>query len=134
MPMLTIGQVASRAGLRPSAIRYYEAKGLLPIALRKSGKRLYDESILERLGVIEAAKIAGFNLGEIRSVLSTAGKGSPASTWRSAVQVKQGEIDEQMRKLELMKEMLSRLAECGCTSMQACGRAYLAARPKETHP
>ena len=53
--MLTIGQVASRAGLRASAIRYYEAQGLLPAALRHAGKRVYDDSILDRLAMIALA-------------------------------------------------------------------------------
>ena len=80
--MLTIGQVASRAGLRPSAIRYYEAQGLLPRTSREGGKRIYHASIIERLAVIELAKMAGFDLGEIRAILSSLGEGEPAPDWR----------------------------------------------------
>ncbi len=60
--MLTIGQVALKAGLRASAIRYYEAQGLLPPAPRHGGKRVYDASILVRLSAIDLAKTAGFTL------------------------------------------------------------------------
>ncbi len=126
--MLSIGQVAVQAGLRVSAIRYYEARGLLPVAMRRSGKRVYDEAILERLGVIELARIAGFGLDEIRLVLSDAGKGRPASTWRAAAQAKQRQIDEQIAHLAQTKAILERLASCECATMDACGRAFRAAR------
>ena len=63
---LTIGQVASRAGLNVSAIRYYEREGLLPPAPRVSGQRRYAEQTLTRLGVIDVAKPAGFTLDDIR--------------------------------------------------------------------
>ena len=67
--MLTIGQVASRTGLRASAIRYYESRGLLPKASRIGGKRVYEGLVLERLAIIELAKTAGFHLDEIRATL-----------------------------------------------------------------
>ena len=53
MKMLTIGHVAAKAGLRPSAIRYYEEQGLVRATDRKGGKRIYDPSVLERLTVKE---------------------------------------------------------------------------------
>ena len=59
--MLTIGAVAARTGLRASAIRYYESRGLLPVASRAAGKRVYDASVLARLAVIRLAKTAGFD-------------------------------------------------------------------------
>ena len=133
--MLTIGQVAVRAGLRPSAIRYYEAQGLLPAASRRGGKRMYQESILERLGVIAVAKVAGFDLSEIRGVLSRIGAGQPASTWRTVARTKQIEIDGQMRRLARMKDILTSLAGCGCATLEECGRAFLDARSQQPpHP
>ena len=66
---LTIGQVAKRAGLNASAIRYYEAHGLLPEPPRVSGQRRYGEDTLARLGVIDVAKRAGFTLDDIRVLL-----------------------------------------------------------------
>lgn len=129
--MLTIGQVASRAGLRASAIRYYEAQRLLPTAYRKNGRRLYHESILERLAVIALAKMAGFDLEEIRVVLSRVGKGPPAPIWRAAAQAKQVEIDGQMRRLSRTKDVLASLAGCTCETLEECGRAFNAARSKQ---
>jgi len=129
--MLTIGQVASRAGLRASAIRYYEARGLLRCAPRKDGKRIYDASILERLAVIELAKTAGFDLDEVRAVLSRVGERQPAAAWRTLAQAKQAEIDGQIRMLARMKDVLAKLTGCTCATLEECGRAFSAARSKQ---
>ena len=74
--LLTIGEVARRAGVRASAIRYYEEAGLLEEPERVGGKRRYDEEALRRLALIGGAKRAGFTLGEIRTLLH----GFPAGT------------------------------------------------------
>ncbi len=66
---LTIGEVAERAGLRTSALRYYEEAGLLEPTTRVSGQRRYDESALERLTVIQFCQQLGFTLAEIRLLL-----------------------------------------------------------------
>jgi MerR family redox-sensitive transcriptional activator SoxR len=130
MAMITIGQVAARTGLRPSAIRYYEAQGLLPAASRQAGRRVYDESIFERLAVIDLAKTAGFNLAEIRTVLTDIGSGQPAASWRKLTKRKRDEIDRQMRTLELMRFVLSNVSRCRCRTLEECGRAFRAARAK----
>ena len=74
--LLTISEVARCAGVRASAIRYYEEAGLLPEPERIGGKRRYEEGILRRLALIGGAKRAGFTLGEIRTLLH----GFPAGT------------------------------------------------------
>ena len=66
---LTIGDVAARAGLRTSAIRYYESVGLLPEPDRDAGRRRYGEDVLQRLAVIDTAQRAGLSLDEIRLLL-----------------------------------------------------------------
>ena len=52
---LSIGEVAHRAGIRSSTIHYYERLGLLPKPPRTNGRRRYDESILERLAIVQFA-------------------------------------------------------------------------------
>lgn len=123
---MTIGQVASRAGLRTSAIRYYEEQGLLPRASRTAGKRIYEASILERLAMIELAKMAGFELREIRAVLSTGEKA--AVVWRKLGQAKHAELDRQVARLVRMKGVLARLLGCTCSTPDECGREFNAAR------
>jgi MerR family transcriptional regulator, redox-sensitive transcriptional activator SoxR len=126
--MLTIGQVASRTGLRASAIRYYEAQGLLPRPSRQAGKRMYSSSILDRLAVIELAKIAGFGLSEIRVLLSHVESGEPSAAWRTLLPAKAVEIDAQMDRLVRMKDILAKLNACTCATLEECGRAYIQAR------
>jgi DNA-binding transcriptional MerR regulator len=66
---LSIGEVARRAGIRPSAIRYYEEVGLLPEAERVGGERRYEEGVLRCLMNIRGAKRAGFTIEEMRILL-----------------------------------------------------------------
>lgn len=132
--MLTIGQIASRAGIRASAIRYYEAQGLLPEALRENGKRVYDPSILERLDVIALAKLAGFSLAETKVLLANvSARGGPRHVWRQSAKAKRTEIDREMRSLEVTKYVLTNIAQCRCRSLEECARAFRKALAKP-HP
>jgi len=130
--MLTIGQVASQTGLRASAIRYYESRGLLPKASRIGGKRVYEGSVLERLAIIELAKTAGFHLDEIRSTLVRAGEEKPAVRWKTVAQAKQHELEAELKRLMITKYVLTRMSACSCATLEECGRAFLDAVAK--HP
>ena len=66
MAEMSIGEVARKMGLRSSAIRYYEKLGLIPKAPRLSGRRRYDERVLERLAMVRFAKHVGFSIAELR--------------------------------------------------------------------
>jgi DNA-binding transcriptional MerR regulator len=77
-PELTIGEVARRAGMATSSIRYYERVGLLPKPDRLGGQRRYDPDVLGRLGFIGVAQRAGFKLREIEQLIDSAdGLGPP---------------------------------------------------------
>src|SRR5918911_1123975 len=65
---LSIGQVAARAGMRTSHIRYYEEIGVLPAPERVSGQRRYTEDVLHRLSIVDVAQRAGLTLAEIREL------------------------------------------------------------------
>ena len=75
---LSIGAVAARAGVNPSAIRYYERIGILPEPERHAGRRRYTEATIRRLEVIGVAKRAGFSLDDSRLLLATGDDGTPA--------------------------------------------------------
>ena len=68
---MPIGEVAERAGMSTSRIRFYEARGLLPEPERAGGKRRYGEEVLRRLAIIDAAQRVGFTLEEIRDLLGS---------------------------------------------------------------
>ena len=99
----TIGEVAKRAGLNVSAIRFYEAEGLLPEAPRVAGQRRYGDATLSRLGVIDVAKRAGFSLDDIRVLLDASDKGEPAhNRLQELAERKLPEVDELIRRAELV--------------------------------
>jgi MerR family transcriptional regulator, redox-sensitive transcriptional activator SoxR len=121
--LLTIGEVARRAGVRASAIRYYEEAGLLPEPERSGGKRRYDEGILRRLALIGGAKRAGFTLGEIRTLLH----GFPSGTWATErwqvlASGKLVEVDEAIEQLQETRKLLEEALSCKCASLDECAR------------
>ena len=66
---LTIGEVARRAGVATSAVRYYERRGLLPADGRASGQRRYRIDTLRRLVFIGMVQDAGLGLDDIKGIL-----------------------------------------------------------------
>jgi len=118
---LSIGQVARRAGLNVSAIRYYETQGLLPEAPRVSGQRRYAEDTLARLGVIGVAKRAGFSLGDIRVLLTASDAGEPAhAPLQELAQRKLPEVDELIDRARSVRSWLQAASECDCNSLDLC--------------
>jgi len=70
MPGISIGDVARRTGLAPSAIRFYEKAGLLPPPSRSSKQRRFDADAFGRIRIIQLAREAGFTIEETRIFLS----------------------------------------------------------------
>src|SRR3954465_5628071 len=77
---LAIGEVAARAGMAPSALRYYEQQSLIAAQRTAGGARRYPRSVLRRLAVIRAARNVGLSLPEIRAALDTLPAGRPPTT------------------------------------------------------
>jgi MerR family redox-sensitive transcriptional activator SoxR len=132
--VLTIGQVAARAGLSASAIRYYEQQGLLPPPIRSGGRRVYDRTILDRLAVIELAKHAGFELKEIRTLLSRAAMRKPNAMWAALAERKRRAVDDEIARLTTMKVVLAEVQSCACATLADCGRMFDAARGRLPSP
>jgi MerR family redox-sensitive transcriptional activator SoxR len=120
-PTLTIGQVAARAGLNASAIRFYENAGVLPEPARVSGQRRYSEDVLARLGVIDVAKRAGFSLDEVRVLLRSTDAGAPPhEQLRELAARKLPEVDGLIQRAQAVREWLSVATGCGCASFDVC--------------
>jgi MerR family redox-sensitive transcriptional activator SoxR len=117
----TIGEVARRARLNVSAIRYYEARGLLPQAPRIAGQRRYSAETLNRLGVIDVAKRAGFSLEDIRVLLDASDKGEPAHRrLQELADRKLPKVDELIRRAERVRAWLETAKTCACDTFDAC--------------
>ncbi len=120
--LLTIGEVARRAGLRTSAIRYYESVGVLPEPERVSGQRRYGADAVRRLEVLEIAKRAGFSLEEARLLLAADGPRAPAhAQLRELAERKLPEVDALIERAQAMREWLRIATGCGCETLDACG-------------
>lgn len=113
--LLAIGEVARRAGLAPSALRFYEAEGLVEPAERVSGRRRYEPRVLRRLDVIDLAKRAGFSLAEVRELLDGFEAGVPASQrWRALAERKLPEVQGLIDQARAMKRLLGTGLTCAC--------------------
>jgi MerR family redox-sensitive transcriptional activator SoxR len=120
-PTLTIGEVARRAGLATSAIRYYERAGVLPPAERVGGRRTYRPGAVRRLGVVAIAQQAGFTLAEIRELLDGTDTGAPAGEMlRALAERKLPEVEALIARAEAMRAWLELARECGCPSLDVC--------------
>ena len=127
MAQFSISEVGRRAGLRTSAIRYYEQIGILEPARRISGQRRYDETVLSRLAVVRRAQEAGFTLDEIRRLLFGFPRLTPVSArWRSIAERKLLELDARIEQIQSMRKLLNKLlACCTCETVERCGAGIL---------
>jgi MerR family Zn(II)-responsive transcriptional regulator of zntA len=110
---MQIGEVARRAGMAPSAIRFYEESGLLPEPERTaSGYREYDQSVIDRLTFIKAGQGVGLTLNELRQVLMIRDRGeAPCRHVTELISTRIREVDERIRDLRLLRQDLTALAE-----------------------
>ena len=121
MEELAIGEVARRAGIRPSALRYYESIGLMPAPRRVSGRRRYDESTVRMLKVVQLAQHAGFTVAEIQTLLhGFAPDTPPAARWQPLARKKLSELDALIERAQQMKRVLETGLNCGCLRLEDC--------------
>jgi MerR family redox-sensitive transcriptional activator SoxR len=120
-PELTIGEVARRAGVATSSIRYYERIGLLPEPDRLGGQRRYDADVLGKLGFIGVAQSAGFKLREIKELIEGVdGANGLGEQMRSLSSQKLGEVETLLERTKAMKGWLEVAKECGCATPAEC--------------
>jgi len=118
--LLTIGEVAEAAGVRTSALRFYEDAGLLPPTARVSGQRRYDESAVGRLTVIRFCQQLGFSLREIRALLTPPRGKRQKQRWRDLVDDKLQELDGVVARVETMRTILELSRDCDCVDLEEC--------------
>lgn len=109
MKELDIGAIAELSGVSPSALRYYEKKGLIKPVGRNGLRRQYHENVLGKLQLIALGQAAGFTLDEIASMFGTEGK---IALDREQLNQRSREIDATIRKLQLLSRGLKHVAQC----------------------
>jgi DNA-binding transcriptional MerR regulator len=137
--LLTIGELARRAGVTASALRYYEELGLLPAPARISGQRRYPESAARLVAAILLFSDAGFTLAEQKALMAPPG-GTPGDR-RQLMQRKLAELDEQIARAQAVREAVRHGLRCPhedithCPNFDAGITARLAGQPlSRSHP
>lgn len=131
---LSIGAVARQAGIRPSAIRYYERMGLLTPPPREGGRRRYDPHVLQHLAVIEVAQQAGFTIAEIKTLLHGFAAETPAAVrWRALAERKLPEVEALIVRAHEMKRLIEASLECGCLTLEECALRLRPSLPEERY-
>jgi MerR family transcriptional regulator, redox-sensitive transcriptional activator SoxR len=121
MEELTISEVAKRAGIRASAIRYYESIQLLPPPRRSAGRRRYNPDVLRRISFIQVAQAAGLTIAEIQTLINELDSDMPLSErWQTLARQKLAEVDALMHKVQGMKMILINGLNCNCTNLEEC--------------
>jgi DNA-binding transcriptional MerR regulator len=120
---MTIGEIARRARLRASTIRYYERCGLLPVPARVSGQRRYDELALQRLAIIRFAKHLGFSLLEIGQLLEGTRLRPPTDRWHQMAHERMRRLDEAIDHASALKRMLQETLTAQCPRLVERGSA-----------
>jgi MerR family redox-sensitive transcriptional activator SoxR len=120
--VLTISEVSKRSGVAASALRFYEARGLITSVRAGSGHRRYPRAALRRIAFIVFAQRIGLSLDQVGEQLARlpenrvperADWASLSARWRTL-------IDERIAELERLRDSLAQCIGCGCLSLQQC--------------
>jgi MerR family redox-sensitive transcriptional activator SoxR len=119
---LTIGQLAQRAGVATSAIRFYESRGLVHSRRTAGNQRRYEQSELRRVAFIRTAQRVGLSLDEIAEALATLpeGRTPTKADWARLSRAWRPRLDEQIERIERLRDKLDGCIGCGCLSLKNC--------------
>ena len=122
MTQLTIGQLAERAGVATSAIRFYESRGLIRSVRTSGNQRRYERSTLRRVAFIRTAQRVGLSLDEIAAALATLpeNRTPTKADWSRLSRTWRPRLDEQIERLERLRDRLDGCIGCGCLSLRTC--------------
>lgn len=120
--LLTMGEVSRRCGLAPSAIRYYEALGLVTSRRTVGNQRRFTRSVLRRLAVVQAAQHVGLSLDEVgRAFAAFPPEHAPTKReWAALARRWRPVLDARIAELQQVRDGLSMCVGCGCLSMRQC--------------
>jgi len=119
---LSIGALAARTGLAVSAIRYYEAQGLIKPWRNAGGQRRFERADLRRLSFVMIAQQFGFTLPQIKSELDRlpGGRTPNKADWARISEGFRAALDQRITTLTKLRDNLDGCIGCGCLSLEAC--------------
>ena len=120
--LIAIGQLSQRTGLAVSAIRFYEAKGLVRPYRSAGGQRQFRRSDIRRLSFVIAAQKLGFSIGEIAEQLSQLPeqRTPTKADWARISKSFRASLDRRIKALQELRDKLDGCIGCGCLSLQKC--------------
>lgn len=119
---LSIGLVSKRTGLAVSAIRYYEAEGLIKALRNQGGQRRFKQSDIRRLSFIMISQQLGISLQQIKAHLKhlPEGRTPTIKDWEKLSRHFKHLLNERIQNLELLRDKLDGCIGCGCLSLKKC--------------
>ena len=119
---LSIGEVAARSGVAPSALRFYERQGLISASRSDGNQRRYDRAVLRRIAFIQAGRAAGVRLAEIQKALTgLPTRRTPSrKDWERLSNRWRDDLDARIETLQALRDRLTTCIGCGCLSIDAC--------------
>jgi len=120
--LLTIGELARRTGLSVSAIRFYEARGLVSAIRTRGNQRRFLRSDIRRLSFALIAQRFGLSLAEIEAELARLplGRAPTRADWQAISVRLRATLDERIAMIERTRERLDGCIGCGCLSLETC--------------
>ncbi len=119
---LAIGALSDRTGVAPSALRFYEAEGLIHATRSSGGQRRFARDTLRRVSFIRVAQQVGLSLDEIRAALASLPENRTPNEhdWERLSASWRPRIDHQIAMLERLRDRLHGCIGCGCLSLRFC--------------
>jgi MerR family redox-sensitive transcriptional activator SoxR len=121
-PDLTIGALSERTGVATSALRYYEAEGLVHATRSDGGQRRYTRDVIRRVSFIRVAQQVGLTLEEIREALASLPDSRTPNQrdWERLSNSWRPRLDAQIAMLERLRDRLDGCIGCGCLTLKVC--------------
>jgi len=126
MPLLPdqvpIGVLAARSGVATSALRFYEAQGLIRSSRSEGNQRRYPRYTLRRVAFIRAAQRVGLSLDEIAAALAglPSDRAPAKADWARLTRAWRPRLDARIREMEKLRDDLTGCIGCGCLSLRTC--------------
>jgi MerR family transcriptional regulator, redox-sensitive transcriptional activator SoxR len=120
--LLTIGELAARSGVAPSALRYYERLGLIHAVRTTGTQRRYQRTELRRVAFIRIAAQVGVPLDEIGGAMQALpdARTPTKADWAQLSRAWRQRLDDQIALLERLRDTLTGCIGCGCLSLKSC--------------
>jgi MerR family transcriptional regulator, redox-sensitive transcriptional activator SoxR len=119
---LTVGEVAARSGVAVSALHFYEAQGLISSRRTAGNQRRYPRQVLRRVAFIRASQGVGIPLRRIKAALDQLpDRRTPTRRdWERLSELWRTELDDQIGRLQSLRDNLTGCIGCGCLSLDRC--------------